>query len=266
MYKDIFTQIGLSANEAIVYEYLLKNGESPAGVIIKKTPLKRGVVYNTLADLIKKELVLEKAKDKIAFFSPNHPDILREFIDGQEAQIKKAKKTLEVNLPPIISSFNLVSGRPGVRYFEGIDGIKKVLADSLTASGTICAYSDIEAIVKYIDDINKDYVAKRDKLGIAKKGIVIDSPFAREYLKNYHLQTTYTRFIDYKLYPFNSVMQIYDGKISYITLSDVSKIGVIIEDQNIFQLHKSIHEYMWERAMAFDQLPPLSPSDFSKAQ
>jgi hypothetical protein len=59
------------------------------------------------------------------------------------------------------------------------------------------------------------------------------------------------KFIDHKLYPFNSVMQIYDGKISYITLSKTSKIGVIIEDKNIYQMHKSLFEYIWSKAEAY---------------
>ena len=40
MYKDIFTQAGLTENEAIIYEYLLNSGQSTAGEIIKNTPIK----------------------------------------------------------------------------------------------------------------------------------------------------------------------------------------------------------------------------------
>jgi len=80
-------------------------------------------------------------------------------------------------------------------------------------------------------------------------------------MKDYHRDTTDTRFIDGKLYSFHAVMQIYDSKISYITLSDKSIIGVIIADQTIYQMHKSIFEYTWSTAKSFGQL-----RDFSKAQ
>jgi hypothetical protein len=66
------------------------------------------------------------------------------------------------------------------------------------------------------------------------------------------------KFIDHRLYPFNSVMQIYEGKVSYITLSDKGMIGVIIQDSNIYQMHKSIFEYVWSGAKGFNQLAPLS--------
>jgi sugar-specific transcriptional regulator TrmB len=261
MYKDILTQISLSPNEAVVYEYLLKNGESAAGQIIKNTPLKRGVIYNALEELLKKNLAAKKTKNKIAFFSPNHPDKLREYVDGREKEIAKAKNSLEANLPALVSDFNLVSGRPGIRYFEGIEGIKKVLWDSLTAKTTIRTYGDVEAVVKYIDKINQEYIAKREILGIKKQAILLDSPFARDYLKDYHRGITDFKFLDSRRYTFSTIVEIYDNKVSYVTLNDDIKIGVIIEDKNIFQFHKSLFEFTWRRAKTFDQL-----EDFSKAQ
>ncbi|MEK9135166.1 MAG: helix-turn-helix domain-containing protein [Patescibacteria group bacterium] len=261
MYKDLFIQCGLNSNEAVVYEYLIKNGESPASDIIKKTPLKRGVVYNTLSDLAKKGLINETKKKKIAYFSPEHPEKLIDYLNSQGGNIQKAQKNLGANIPDITSQFRLVSGKPGVKFFEGIAGIKKVLEDSLTSKTPIDTYADVEAIVKYIDKINREYVRQRDKLGIKKRAIILDSAFSRNYLKDYHRETTDMRFISRNLYPFNSIMQIYDNKISYITLSDKSMIGVIIEDKNIYQMHKSIFQYTWDNAKSFRQL-----AHFSRAQ
>lgn len=266
LYKDLFASLGLSQNEAIIYEYLLKNGNSPAADIIKKTPLKRGVIYNALEDLIKKDLVSEhrvssegkQGAKKISEFSPNHPQKLQEYLENEKRRISEVEKTLKANISTMVSDFNLASGKPGVRFYEGLEGIKKVTEVSLTAKSTIYSYADIEAIEKYVSAINRDYVRKREKLGIKKRGIVIDSPFARNYLKDYYREITDTRFIDHKLFPFNTVMQIYDDKISYITLSEKNKIGILIEDKNICQMHKSLFEFAWSHAKPMDQLASLS--------
>lgn len=261
MYKDIFIELGLNPNEAIIYEYLLKNGESPAGKIITKTPLKRGVTYNILADLVKKGLITQKIKNKVAFFSPNHPEKLRTFIESKENELNKAKNTLEANLSQIVSDFNLISGRPGVRYFEGIEGVKKVLWDSLNTKGEIFTYADIETIQTYIEKINQKYVETRDQLGIKKRAILLDSPYARSYLGTYHRQITDMKFIDYQKFPFSPIVEIYDNKVSYVTLTDDIKIGVIIEDKNINQLHRSLFEFTWQHALNFDQLTGLSKTE-----
>ena len=266
LYKDLFTSLGLSQNEALVYEYLLKNGNSPAADIIKKTPLKRGVIYNALESLIKKDLIGEQrvssggqqGAKKISQFSPNHPQKLEAYLENEKKKIAETEKTLNANFSAILSDFNLVSGKPGVKFYEGLEGIKKVTEVSLTAKSTIYSYADIEAIEKYVSAINRDYVRKREKLNIKKRGIVIDSPFTRNFLKDYYLDITDTKFIDHKLFPFNTVMQIYDDKISYITLSEKNMIGILIEDKNISQMHKSLFEFAWLYAKSMDQLAPLS--------
>lgn len=253
MYKDILTQISLSGNEAIVYEYLLKNGESPAGEIIKKTPLKRGVVYNALADLVKKGLANEKKKDKIAYFSPSHPEKLREYAENKESEIKKAKTSLEANLPAIISDFNLVSGKPGVRIYEGKAGLTKVLNDSLNSKTEILTFADIEGMEKYLGRENDKYVQKRKVLGIKKRGIVADTPYARKYLKAYDKSVTEIRFIDGEKFPLFLEMEIYDNKISFMTFSDKQLIGVIIENEEIYKTQKSIFELAWSHAAPFKE-------------
>ena len=43
-------------------------------------------------------------------------------------------------------------------------------------------------------------------------------------------------------------MQIYDGKISYISLSEGQMIGTIIEDQAIYKMHKALFDFTWSRA------------------
>lgn len=259
MYKDLFVSLGLNENEAVVYEYLLKHGKVKAGEIIKNTSLKRGLAYIILADLVKKDLVFEekvgskgaRGKAIVSEFSPQHPENLRFYLENQEKKMHQANNVLESNLSMLVSDFNLVSGRPGVRYFEGLKGVKKVLDDTLIShEKVIYTYSDIEAIVKYIDKLNSAYVKEREKAGIQKKAILLDSPFARKYLKDYHTETTETRFIDGGLFPFNTLMHIYDNKVAYVTLSESSMIGIIIEDKNIYQMHKSLFEFNWSHAHA----------------
>lgn len=271
MFQDLFRQIGLTPNEALIYDFLLKKGTLSAGEIIKNTPLKRGVVYNTLKDLIKKELVLSENRQKVAFFAPNHPQKLLEIAENQENELQKAEKNLHANLPTLTSAFSLVSNQPGVRFFEGENGLKKALEDTLSAQETICTFVDVEAVVKYIDKINQDYVKKREKLNKQKKMICVDSPFNRNYLKDYHIDVTDTRFVDYLQYPFSSVMQIYDNKVAFVSLSANSIFSVLISDKNIYQMNRMLFNFFWSHSKPFSALGPLTKSSalsesFSKTQ
>jgi len=260
-YKDIFTSLGLSANESIVYEFLLKNGEVTAGEIIKKTPLKRGVVYNALGDLAKKDLISEKklvpkgrrGVKKISYFSPNHPEKLREYLIEQENKIKKAKHTLEANIPSIISDFNLVSGKPGIRFFEGVEGVKKVIEDTLinNTKKELATFSDVASYIKYLRNWNTNYYApKRKEAKIFERVIIPDSSPAVEYMRDYIKdpkldKLTEILFIDHKLYPFETEINIYENKVSFVTFSEKSHIGVIIENKEIHNSLLSSFNLIW---------------------
>jgi sugar-specific transcriptional regulator TrmB len=248
MYEQTLIQSGLDKEQALVYEALLKHGQMSAGAVHKVVPLKRGLVYKVLDELAALGLAEKKQEaGKVTQFMLAHPLTLKELAEKREQEAKDAKMALEGVLPSLVSDFNLVSGKPGVQFFEGLDGVQTVLNDSLTAKGEIYSYADIETIAKNIEDINRRYVARRERLGINKKGIILDTPFTREYLKEYHRLVTDVKFIKLDgAAPFQSIMQMYDGKISYITLAEDAKIGVIIEDQYLYTMHKYLFEYLWK--------------------
>ena len=81
-------------------------------------------------------------------------------------------------------------------------------------------------------------MTKREEKQLKKRGIVIDTSFAREFLKDYHPGITETKLIKTTPIPFSSVMQIYNNK--------GKMMGVIIEDAKIAAMHRSMFEYLWE--------------------
>ncbi|MDP2668258.1 MAG: helix-turn-helix domain-containing protein [bacterium] len=245
MNEEMLKKIGLSEGEAIAYSYILENGESSVGGMLKKVPLKRGNLYNVLRSLVFKGLVEEFEKNKVVQFRLKHPSAIKNYLEKSEAEIKQKENLAEEMIPTLISKFNLNYQKPTVRYFEGLTGIQEVLEDSLNSKGEIYSYADLESVEKYISKINKVYVKKREALSIKKKGIVLDTPFAREFLKDYAPAITETKLVKYEARPYQTVMQIYDGKISYITLGDKLLIGVIVEDAHIYEMHKYMFEYLW---------------------
>jgi len=252
MYEPSLTQIGLSYAQSVVYETLLKNGRLTAGKIALKTPYKRGLVYKTLEDLVKMELIDKKEEPKkVAIFEVKHPLELKDFAEKKEQQAKDAKMALQGMISSLVSEYNLVSGRPGIKFYEGIEGIKEVIYDTFTSDEVIYTYSDPESVEKYIKKINDQYTRERDKRKLNKKIIFPDSPLARKLIKNYHKQTTEMRIMPVEK-NFVSIMQIYSNKISYITLSDKNKIGVIIENESIYEMHKLLFEFNWENSIKID--------------
>lgn len=246
--EKILIEAGLSEEQALVYGSLLDRGPQRASALSKWLGIKRGLVYKVLEQLENMNLVEKKGgAGKVALFSPLHPSHLLDMIEARAKSILLTKETLTYSLGSLASKFNLLSGKPNVQFYEGKEGVQKVLEDTLTVpKGTeIYTYTDLESIAKYIPDINSSYSERREKLGIKKRGLLLDTPKAREIIKNYHTEVTDTKFISFGVTEFETVFQIYENKVSYITLKENSMIGIIIEDPFIYKIHKAIFEHLW---------------------
>ena len=101
---------------------------------------------------------------------------------------------------------------------------------------------------KYAQDINDIYIAEREKSTVTKRSILLETPFAHQvYDQGKYSPKSHKgyKWINQELYPFAIEMNIYDGKISYITYVENDFVGVIIENQYIYQMHDSIWNFLW---------------------
>jgi sugar-specific transcriptional regulator TrmB len=246
-YEDILIKSGLTNDQAVIYGTLLKNGVLPAQKVALKAGIKRGLCYKVIDQLVEKGLI-EKIDKKVALFSPAHPSKLKEIIEKQAQELKSISDGLSTELGRMTSDYNMFLGKPNVRFFEGEEGVKKVLEDTLYTTEEILSYADITAIQKYVPKLNAWYGEKRVQKNIKKRGILLDTPEARKILESYHAKITDSRLMSIKSAPFQSLMNIYDNKISYVTFSNNQMIGVIIEDPAIYLMHKTLFEFSWLQA------------------
>lgn len=252
-YTKEITDTGLSKEQAVVYEVLLKLGESPASTIAKAIPsgttLSRPLVYKVLEELIGLDLASKSEETgKIAKFTPKHPVAITKVIDEQKERIERTKKQFLVTSGKLSSLFNLSVGKPGVQFYEGEDGVWEVLMDSLTATEEILSYADTDAVSKYIPALNAEYSVAREEKKVCKRVMIMDSPAGRKFMSSYDHGITKAKLMRStgKRPHFQSVMQIYDNKVSYITLTDDYLVGIIITDQYIADTHKYLFESLWE--------------------
>jgi sugar-specific transcriptional regulator TrmB len=248
MEKELLINLGLTVDEATIYNVLLEGGFMPARAIAIKASLGRPLTYKILDDLISKGIIEKKeVGNKIALFSPVHPRELEKLIEKKKEAIDNTKKALDDSIGQMISKYNLSIGKPNVQFYEGLDGIKKVALDSLSSQTDICSFVDTDTLLEIYPDLNKEYVGKRLNNNIKKKIISTDSPIVREIAKTDDKNFTEQRIVNKKIH-FATIVMIYDNKVSYITLDPKKHIGVIIEDPDIYKTNQAIFDYIWDEA------------------
>lgn len=246
--ENILIQAGLSEEQAQAYQSLLEKGPQRASDLAKWTGIKRGLIYKVLEQLESMGLVSKAGgAGTVATFSPAHPSLLLSNIERKEKEIALNKEMLVNSIGSLSSKYNLIIGKPNIQFFEGEEGVAKVLRDSLTSQTEILTFADNEAMNKYYPELNKENIEVRKKSNIKKRLISVDTPYIRELAKNDVPGITERRVID-STEKFAVAVQIYDNKTTFITLDPDRTIAVIIEDKAIYEMQKIIFEKLWENA------------------
>lgn len=252
MNEKTLYNLGLTKVQADIFDCLLQNGAQKAVDIAKKTKRPRGVAYKGLEELIALKLAIKKeGKAGITVFSAEHPSNLEQILEKKEKDLAKAKSALESSLPDLVSAFNLISNKLGVRFYEGEEGLIKILEDTLTSKTEICLLLNKEALEKEEEfkKVNAIYKKKREQLGIIKKVIRIGAePYHEASVSLDYQKITEIRYLDKPNNSFKSSIQIYDNKISFQVINKDKIISIIIEDKNIYEMNKFIFTCLWDDA------------------
>lgn len=253
MFKDQLQQFGLTKTQSAVMDYLFEFGEAKARDIAKSINQPRGVVYKATEELLGLELVekIEKTKE-VARFRATHPRNLEKILENKEREVSQNKKIFEDVLPSLISNYNLTINRPGVKFYEGEQGMEKILDDTLTSQTEILLFINTNSLneEEKFKEINEEYKRKRKHNGTKKRILRVGKKPEMNFgtSDDKYDAITQIRYVEKTDLPFKSNVQIYDGKISYQIIDGENIISILIEDKNIYAMNKAWFEMLWEMA------------------
>lgn len=239
--------LGLSKNEANLYDLLLKLGEVPVHVIVKESRLKRPTVYKTLYNLAEKDLVSQREVNKILHFAPTPPTSLLGLAETQYSALDRAKKDLQAILPELSSAYTLSVEKPIIRMFEGLEGLKEIYLDTLVEAKPIYAVVRISTIdTKLHEWLQFDYVKKRARKKIHAKVIVAYDKAAPGFIKRDQKEERTSISVPGDQFPFQHEVNIYGNKVAFINNhEDEPLIGFIIDHPLIAQTMKAWFDLAW---------------------
>lgn len=256
---ETLLKTGMEPTTAEIYLTLVENGEMTVPGLLEKVPLSRATVYEALPTLLAEGFVEYRKEGRVAYYKPNHPTKLFTLMEEKKREVVLLEGEFKNMVQSLAGMFNLSNNQPGVRLFEGIDGIQEMLEDTFTHNEQkkLYTFTDLSAYAKYLGDWNKTYYApKRKELGIELKGLVLDNTEALEFLRGYTAsELTEVLFIDHKIFPFGTEINIYEDHVSFISFAKDLPMGVLIENKEIAQTLKSIFEFAWGLAKEYYQHP-----------
>src|SRR3989344_962206 len=139
---ETMVMAGFSENESAVFLALLELGKGSVTQITRKAGLNRTTGYDILDTLVSKGLVGVSGKEPKQEYLAESPErvisLLERQLEEKRSQLEKVRSVL-----PELKSLHNVAGRPKVRFYEGIEGLKDIYEDTLTSTEPIRAYASV---------------------------------------------------------------------------------------------------------------------------
>lgn len=130
MHTEELIKLGLSKNEAQIYEVLVEYTNLGVGEISIKSKIHRRNVYDCMDRLHEKGLVIEVVGTIENRYKAVHPKKLQEIVDEK-------RTTLEKIMPSLLNKYKSNPKDEEVYIYKGIEGWKTYMTDILSANSDV---------------------------------------------------------------------------------------------------------------------------------
>ena len=239
----------INDSEKRVLASLYKIEDGSIQKIAKETLINRTTLYPILEKLAGKGLISKiKVEGKIRF-QPISRDEFALWAKRKEKELEKNNRELLIWVSEQAKN-KKASLFSEMKYFEGIEGIRSLYADTWRDNPKKIIYGITDyhsAYENHEDFFRKEYLPARIGHGVWIKNLIPESTEGRKELKDAKKMLREMKFI--KLFKdLNIDVNIYGSKVSIVAYDKKNPSGVIIKNEKIAEAMKEIFNFLWKVA------------------
>lgn len=239
----ILKKLGLPDKEIKVYLTLLEYGPISVRSLAELANLNRGTVYDTLKSLQERGMVSYYHQETKQHFVAEDPAKLFKLVQDKEEELKSTKSKIKEIIPELKSLQDKGGSKPTTKFYEGKAGVRFILDDVLSSMREAQGKEYyIYSATNTSDDINNaypDFTRERIKKKIHVKAISLAKGGKTHGLDERRWLGTNKESATFIL--------IYVGKCTFISRdAKDAPVGVIIENETIYETQKIIFLKLWE--------------------
>ena len=145
MHTDTLTELGLSPNEAKIYEALLELQEASVAEIATKANVHRRNAYDAINRLVEKGMLFQVLSGSDNLYAPVDPSKLSELLEEK-------RKKLDTALPQMQELFEKGKREERAYVYHGEEGFKNQMRDILRAGQDMYTIGGKAAWLDYADE------------------------------------------------------------------------------------------------------------------
>ena len=249
--KQILSELSLNDVEIKVFLAHLELGPAVASKIASSAGLNRVTTYEALKRLSKKGLVKIRAKkgNTIRYFEAEDLETLQDKLGAKKTELETLIEEAGSLKTEFRSLYKMSAEKPVVLFYEGKEGIKTVLKDTLKQHPTeVLSFVSADFLeLGFGKDFLDSYWGDRARLKIPARGIMPRTEKAVSTFTPERNQKELRRlkFISPELYKFNNLFDIYGDNVSILSLAKGNEHGIIIRSKSIAAGLAGLFEFFW---------------------
>ncbi len=252
--SNTLTTAGFEPIVAEIYLILVNNGELTVPQILEHTELSRASVYEALPELLAGEYIEYRKEGRQAFYKPAHPNQLASLVEQKKRDVALLEGEMGETIRSLVGAYNLSSSKPGVRFFEGREGVYEAL-DSLANDFTqddekIFSFVKVKSSEQVVElnDAVAHFLQKRIEANVHTSVLAIESPEAillkeqdEKSMRETRLVPSSNSFVDF---PGGEIL-IYKNDICIVTAEGDTYLALIISSPGVSQMFKTLFLSEW---------------------
>ena len=248
--EKLLASLGLKYTEIQVFLAVIQVGPAVISKIARKAGINRASAYDIVRRLLLKGLVRGVSTRGVKKYEAVDPINILEKLEENKNLIEKEVKIFEKLKPELNALYGQKYDKPSVKFYDGIQGVKSILMDTLDDSRTreILSYASADYLeMGFGKDFLDNYWRRRTDMKIPTRGIIPETPEAKKIFtpeKNLK-ELRQLKFISPEKYTFTNEIDIYADKVSIISLDPDNIYGVIIQSTSMADTQRNIYELLW---------------------
>jgi sugar-specific transcriptional regulator TrmB len=258
-------RLGLTKEEVDIILAITPKSGTNVSEISKNTGIPRSSVYRFIDNLVDKGLVKKTLSSQGNIMMLGNLKTFQQQLTEQKAQIQKQEEVLDNVLDSLTLLTKSASQSPRVNYYEGKQGIRQLIWNTLSSKSVIKCYTN--AIRKDIVGGNwmTDYCLEFCRRDL-KEYVIGDKEYANDSYqkfggrKNYYLpvaqyfQRSDERILKLPFLKIKGEIYIYNQVFAFYTWEGNKLIGSEIESNFISQTQSTIFDVLWSLTKKEDNI------------
>lgn len=252
---DRLQYLGLSKKQAEIYLLLVRHKELRVNEIVERSNAPRSSVYETLRELLHKELIEEIVDDSFKRYRPYPITSLEHRFNEQIMQLQQQTESL----PAIARAVEKQIGQTNtnvskIRYYQGRSGAQQIFWNTLKAKNMLYVYSEWGR-GKYLGiGFYKKFVEESKIRDIQEKVITNSTSHALNSIREHigtpvsRTQLETIRMVPIDKIKFKGDSLMYDNIFAQVYLKDGEIHGFEIENPDFIKFQQQLFEQLWQNA------------------